>query len=296
MDLPACEFGLMRYYLVNVKRMDSQQCFAIQFRDYQNEIGKYVMNLKSKIVLVLCMMLSAITAFAQQEMWNGLVVERENRCAPYNKKEQYPYPQSVEDTIVANMGGRVYGPYTGRYYINDSKTDIEHIVAASEGHDSGLCSASSEMREQFAQDPLNLTLAAPAVNRCGATGKCGLDAADWMPEKNKCWFANRIVQIKAKYGLSVNRAEADSLAAVLSECESTSMVFHPRKAKVMSRHVRVETAGGNGHETPLDMYDTNGNGRITCSEARSHGIAPVSSESPAYEYMYDRDNDGVVCE
>lgn len=47
---------------------------------------------------------------------------------------------------------------------------------------------------------------------------------------------------------------------------------------------------------PLDLYDDNGNGRITYAEARAHGIAPVKRGHPAYVYMRDGDNDGVVCE
>ena len=50
--------------------------------------------------------------------------------------------------------------------------------------------------------------------------------------------------------------------------------------------------GGNA----LELYDDNGNGRITCTEAREHGIAPVRRDHSAYQYMNDRDNDGVVCE
>jgi hypothetical protein len=46
----------------------------------------------------------------------------------------------------------------------------------------------------------------------------------------------------------------------------------------------------------LALWDDNGNGRITCAEARTHGIAPVRRGHPAYEYMDDRDGDGVVCE
>ena len=34
----------------------------------------------------------------------------------------------------------------------------------------------------------------------------------------------------------------------------------------------------------LEMYDDNGNGRITCAEARKHGIAPVRRGHPAYQY------------
>ncbi len=46
----------------------------------------------------------------------------------------------------------------------------------------------------------------------------------------------------------------------------------------------------------LELYDDNGNGRITCAEARKHGIAPVHRGHPAYEYMRDGDSDGTVCE
>lgn len=43
-------------------------------------------------------------------------------------------------------------------------------------------------------------------------------------------------------------------------------------------------------------WDDNGNGRISCAEARAHGIAPVRRGHPAYPYMRDGDGDGVVCE
>ena len=47
-----------------------------------------------------------------------------------------------------------------------------------------------------------------------------------MPEKNQCWFANRIVLIKMKYSLTVDRAEANALESVLLRCSTTDMVFH----------------------------------------------------------------------
>ena len=46
----------------------------------------------------------------------------------------------------------------------------------------------------------------------------------------------------------------------------------------------------------LALWDDNGNGRITCAEARAYGIAPVRRGHPAYHYMRDADGDGVVCE
>ena len=75
---------------------------------------------------------------ASAETWRGLTVTPEHRCAPYDKKRNYPYPQSVEHEIVRELGA-VYGPYTGTCFASAAETDIEHIVAASEAHDSGLC-------------------------------------------------------------------------------------------------------------------------------------------------------------
>ena len=42
-------------------------------------------------------------------------------------------------------------------------------------------------------------------------------------------------------------------------------------------------------------WDDNGNGRITCAEARRHGIVPVRRGHPAYPYMRDANDDGIVC-
>ena len=59
---------------------------------------------------------------------------------------------------------------------------------------------------------------------------------------------------------------------------------------------RSPQAKGRVERTALAMWDDNKNERISCAEARSHGIAPVRSDHPAYQYMADRDNDGIVCE
>ncbi len=45
----------------------------------------------------------------------------------------------------------------------------------------------------------------------------------------------------------------------------------------------------------MNLYDTNGNGQITCAEARQHGITLVRSYHLAYRHVRDPDGDGVVC-
>ena len=69
----------------------------------------------------------------------------------------------MEPRIVQVQGG-IYGPYTGTWFDSIRDTDIEHIVARSEAHNSGLRAASAATRDRFASDLLNLTLASPSVN------------------------------------------------------------------------------------------------------------------------------------
>ena len=184
--------------------------------------------------------LFAVRAFGEEgpEMWCGLVVEPENRCSPYDKKKDYSYSPNVECAIVERDGfefetscnkrgdpraGWITKPYPSPYIkgvrirtIRD--TDIEHIVAASEAHDSGMCKADVATRKRFAADLDNLTLALPYVNQ---RVKIGKDAAEWLPEKKRRWYANTIRKVKTKYGLSVDAAERDALAALLPNCGGT---------------------------------------------------------------------------
>ena len=202
------------------------------------------------------------------EYWRGLAIAPEDRCSPYDP-DDYPYSQSVEQQIVANMGGIIYGPYTGSWFDSTSDTDIEHIVARSEAHDSGLCAADVETRRQFASDLLNLTLASPAVNRFQKSGK---DVAEWLPDVNRCWFASRTVEVRQRYGLTIDERERDALESILSGCRSTEMIVQePPPDSTATPAPKDEEVS-----SALEMYDDNGNGRITCAEAHSHGDCPCT--------------------
>ena len=100
--------------------------------------------------------------------WRGLVVEAEDRCSPYSA-DDYPYSPGVEQEIVEQLGG-VFSPYTCEVFESTAETDIEHIVARSGAHDSGLCATDAATRRRFSEDLLNLTLAAPALNRYAKSG------------------------------------------------------------------------------------------------------------------------------
>ena len=166
-------------------------------------------------------------------------------------------------------------------------------MALSEAHDSGLCSASAATKARFARDVLNLTLASPRVNRYEKGAK---DAAEWQPRRNACWFVNRTLEVRRKYGLSIDRREAVAIERRLAGCASTEMVVLACSIPAEPRNTPDRQLPRQNARAALERWDTNGNGQITCAEARRHGIAPVSKDHPAYRFMRDGDGDGVVCE
>ena len=153
-----------------------------------------------------------------QDPFQGIEIRSENRCSSYDPAD-YHYPQSVESKIARRQGGQ-FSPYSMRCFKSLRSTDIEHIVARSEAHDSGLCAAPGYIKRAFASDLLNLTLAAPRLNR---EQKVAKDAADWLPEHNRCWYAHTILAVKRKYSLSVDKKEHRSLRRVLRKCDSVQM-------------------------------------------------------------------------
>ena len=173
--------------------------------------------------------IQAVDTLHAQTSWHGLVVAPEQRCSPYDA-DDYRYPQSVEDRIVAELGG-VYGPYTGRWFTSKSDTDIEHMVARSEAHDSGLCAADLATRRRFATDLLNLTLAGPRI------------------------------AVRQRYGLTIDHREADALDQVLAGCASTELITFARGEvpAAATPAVRVPEA--------IAAWDDNRNGRVSCAEA-----------------------------
>ena len=135
------------------------------------------------------------------------------------------------------------------------------------------------------------------------------DFAEWTPALNRCWFADTIIKVKFKYRLTVDSREKAALKRTLLSCRTVSMIFTgtarsvvatsaPARQPASSSQQQQLASNTNTQSTSGDwrQWDTNGNGRITCAEARAAGIAPVHRGHPAYPRMDDRDNDGVVCE
>ena len=157
---------------------------------------------------------------ADAETWRGLRVCSERARDGYDRNDYGTGYRGLEDDIIAALpptmkeNGQVYTPYSCiAFEITPSgtaATDIEHIVALAEAHDSGIA---DDRRRDIASDLDNLTNADPTVNR---SQKGARDAAEWMPTHHGAWFAERVIQVKLEYGLTVGPAERDALQALLA--------------------------------------------------------------------------------
>ena len=155
------------------------------------------------------------------ETWRGLQVCEEQPREGYDRDAFGSAYSSLEDDIIDMLpptmraGGQVYTPYSCRaFHIRadgTAATDIEHIVALAEAHDSGIA---DDRRRDIAADLDNLTIADPQVNR---TEKSDRDAGEWTPARHGAWFAERVIAVKLEYELSVDPRERDALEALLAD-------------------------------------------------------------------------------
>ena len=157
---------------------------------------------------------------ADAETWRGLQVCEEQPRDGYDRDTFGTGYSSLEDEIIDMLpptmkaGGQVYTPYSCLAFDiradGTAETDIEHIVALAEAHDSRIA---DDRRRNIASDIDNLTIADLTVNR---SQKGDRDAGEWMPARHGAWFAAQVIAVKLEYGLSVDPAERDALERLLA--------------------------------------------------------------------------------
>ena len=185
------------------------------------------------------------------ETWRGLKVCAERSRDGYDRDDYGSGYTRLEDDIIAALpatmkkNGQVYTPYSCILFditpAGTAATDIEHIVALAEAHDSGIADG---RRRGIASDLDNLTVADPTVNR---SEKSDRDAAEWMPARHRAWFAARVIAVKQEYELSVDPAERDALERLLGGGEAELNCVGA--ASVPGAPVGLTAVAGNGSIT-----------------------------------------------
>lgn len=108
--------------------------------------------------------------------------------------------------------GLWHDAYTGRTFTDAQDIQIDHMVPLKEAHDSGGHAWTPERRQQYAND---LTFADHLIAVHGPeNGRKGdADPADYLPpnEAYRCRYLQNWVMIKARWGLSADPREVDTI-------------------------------------------------------------------------------------
>lgn len=119
------------------------------------------------------------------------------------------------------MTGKLADLYTGETITfkrgeNSDAVQIDHVVALSNGWQSGMNEREQDERKQFANDPMNLL----AVDGPANMEKSDSSADQWLPPNRSahCLYVARQISIKFKYSLSITSPEKKTMEKVLGSC------------------------------------------------------------------------------
>ncbi len=188
------------------------------------------------------------------------------------------FKPGTRDCVV--LSGTLADPYSGtaiafvRGQGTSELVQIDHVVALSNGWQTGAQGWNADRRAAFANDPLNLLAVDGPLNQQKSDG----DAATWLPPDRsyRCDYVARQIAVKATYGLWTTQAEHDAMSTILSGCPDEPLPIG----------TPVETAPPAPASTPF----------ANCAEARAAGAAPVHVGDPGYQPGLDGDGDGLACE
>ena len=183
--------------------------------------------------------------------------------------------------------GRWWAPYLAHHLENPRHIDVDHHVPLKNAHLSGGWKWDTARKEAYAnylESPDHLIAISSRHNRSkGARGP-----EEWKPPDQASWcqYALDWTEIKHSWELTMIPSEHGAIATMLGTCDQ------PIEIRIEAAD-HPDTLAGEDETPPTDMdalamWDDNKNGRITCAEARAHGIAPVHRGHPAYEFMRGR--------
>lgn len=128
---------------------------------------------------------------------------------PYGVVETDSYGEAVVDAD---------GNVVVKEYKSEDKPsgfDIDHIVALEDAWNAGADEWNDDLRQQFANDPLNLTISDASANR----SKGSKTIAEYVPPGNfQCEYVKRYAAVKAKYDLSIKPEDGAVMSIYADSC------------------------------------------------------------------------------
>ena len=195
-------------------------------------------------------------------------------------------------------GGEWLSRYDGKTASgNGSSFDVDHMVPLAEAWDSGAHDWSADRREDYAND-LGFADSLIAVSAGSNRSKGARDPAEWMPptEGVHCWYAAAWVQVKTRWDLTVDQAEADKLSGVLSGCDDDDLGNLPEADTVAAEMEPDEAEPVNDCHPAYEPCLPNLSGdALNCGDLTAAQKPVRVKEIGVDPYRLDRDGDGQGC-
>jgi len=153
-------------------------------------------------------------------------------------------PVSVGSGCSLN-GGTWVSAFDGVSTTDASKFDVDHFVPLAEAWRSGAHSWDSSTRQNFAND-LGYEMSLIAVSASTNRTKSDRDPSKWMPPSSsfKCEYVYSWIQVKTRWKLTVDSAEANALRSNWSGCSVEELDFSAKASGA-----RIGTAPAPAPET-----------------------------------------------
>jgi uncharacterized membrane protein YhaH (DUF805 family) len=145
-----------------------------------------------------------------------------------NTREEVLISESVTPVSVGGScslsGGTWVSAFDGVSTTNPSEFDVDHFVPLKEAWDSGANAWDSTTRQNFAND-LGYEMSLIAVSASSNRSKSDRDPSGWMPSEGgfKCEYVYAWIQVKLRWNLSIDTAEATALRNNWSGCSVGSL-------------------------------------------------------------------------
>ena len=185
---------------------------------------------------------------------------------------------------------------------NGSSFDVDHMVPLAEAWESGAHNWTADRREEYAND-LGYADSLIAVSASSNRSKGARDPAEWLPPTQgvHCWYAAAWVQVKTRWNLTVDQAEADKLQSVLAGCDDDDLGNLP-EAQTVAEETEAEESEDTEAEPVNDCHPAyepclpNRPGdALNCGDLTADQKPVRVKEIGVDPYRLDRDNDGWGC-
>jgi lysophospholipase L1-like esterase len=150
-------------------------------------------------------------------------------CSTRNEVLIRDHVGSVRVSKRCAVSGRWRSPFGGGATTNPGALQIDHLVPLAEAWHAGAWHWSREKRTAFRND-LGYRWALQGMPASLHRSKGDKDPAKWLPPKNRCTYAKGWVGVKARWRLTVDRAERTALRSALAACSSTQVAAPGRPA------------------------------------------------------------------